>query len=142
MGNPSCRFHLFDAISRSFRRPLFHASTGSSGFRLHQNGPDVVGIVMRDVALGCRDALVERIENRVPVPLPRELGEETLDGIRSRGCARSEVDLPVGTVLRPFMSLGQLVRGQVVEDHVCRGFRLDPPGDTNVTGHSLMGSHS
>ena len=58
--------------------------------------PGVIGVVMLDVALNRRDALVERVEDRVLEPLPRELGEETLDSIHPRGRSRSEMECPIG----------------------------------------------
>ena len=64
---------------------------------------------MRDVALDGGDALVERVEDRVSEPLPRELGEETLDGVHPGGRGRSEVECPIGVVFQPFVDLSGLV---------------------------------
>ena len=65
-----------------------------------------------------RDAFVERVEDRVLEPLPRELGEEPLDGVHPGSRGRSEVKRPIGVVLQPFADLGRLVGGDVVEHHV------------------------
>ena len=67
------------------------------------------------VALNRRDALVERVEDRVFEPRPRKLGEEPLDGTHPRGRGRSEVKRPIGVVLQPFVNFGRLVGGDIVE---------------------------
>ncbi len=98
----------------------------------------VIGIVVLNVALDRRNALLERAEDRVLEPLPRELGEETLDGIHPRGRGRSEVKRPIGVVLQPFVDLGRLVGGNVVEHDMNLGSRPDPLGDEIKEGEEFL----
>ena len=100
--------------------------------------PGVIGVVMLDVALNRRDALVERVEDRVLESLPRELGEELLDGIHPRGRSRSEMERPIGVAFQPLVDLGRLVRGNVVEDDMNLGSRLDPLGDELEEGEEFL----
>ena len=59
----------------------------------------VVGVVVLDVSLDRRDALVKRVEDRILQPLPRQLREEPLDGVHSGRRGWGEVERPVGTAL-------------------------------------------
>ena len=80
----------------------------------------VIGVVVPDVALDRRNALVKRVEDSVLQPLPGQLREEPLHGVHPGRRGRGEVELPVGAALQPFVDLGRLVRGDVVED-TCTG---------------------
>ena len=61
----------------------------------------VLGVVMGEVALDCSDALFKRVEERVLQSLPRELGEEALDGVHPGGRRRGELERPVETTFQP-----------------------------------------
>ena len=45
---------------------------------------------------------------------------------------------PVGTALQPLAGLSRLVRRDVVEDNVHRGFRLNPLGNMIEEGEKLL----
>ena len=87
------------------------------------------GVASLGTSLGCSDALVERVEDRLFEPLPRELREEHFDGVNSEGGGRSEMERPVPTLLQPPADLDRLVGGDVVENDVNRGSGLGPFGD-------------
>ena len=89
----------------------------------------VIGNVVLDVALGRRNAIVKRVEDRVLQPLPGQRREEPLHGVHPGRRGRGKVELPVGTALQQFLDLGRLVRGDVVEDYMHRGSGCDPLGD-------------
>ena len=59
----------------------------------------IIGVVVLEVALDRRDALVQRVENRVPEPLPRAPREETLDSVHPGCRGRSELKRPVNKQL-------------------------------------------
>ena len=61
----------------------------------------MAGIVVRDASLDRRDAFVERVEDRILRPLPGQLREEPLDGVRPGRRGRGEAERPVGPALRP-----------------------------------------
>ena len=89
----------------------------------------VIDVVVLDVAFDRRNTLVERVEDRVFKPPPRRLGEKSLYGIYPRGRGRSEVKRPIGVVLQSFLNFGRLVEGDVVNDDMNMGSRLDPLRD-------------
>ena len=60
----------------------------------------VPGVAVLDAALGRRDAGVQRVEDRVLEPLPRQLREEPLHGVHPRRRGRREVERPVGMARR------------------------------------------
>ena len=92
---------------------------------LQRERAGVIGIVVLDVALNRRDALVNRIEDGLLEPLAGQLGEEPLDGIHPRGRDRSEVKRPIGGILQPFVDFGRLVGGDIVKDDMNLGSGLD-----------------
>ncbi len=98
----------------------------------------MVGIVVRDAALDRRDAFVERVEDRILRPLPRQPREEPLDGVRPGRRGRGEAERPVGAALLPRADLGRPVRRDVVEDDVHRVSGCDPLGDRVGEGEELL----
>ena len=113
----------FDAV---FRLPAPAERTG------------VVGVVVRNISFDRRDAFLQRVENRILQSLPGELREDPLDGVHPRGRGRGDVEGPVGTALQPRVDFGRLVRRDVVEDDVHRGFGRDPRGDMIEEGEELL----
>ena len=97
----------------------------------------VVGVVVRDVSLDRCDTRVQRVEDRILQPLPRQFREDPLDGVHPRGRGRRDVECPVGTALQPRVDFGRLVRRDVVADDVHRGFGRDPRGDRVADGAEL-----
>ena len=98
----------------------------------------VVGVVVRDVSLDRCDTRVQRVEDRILQPLPRQFREDPLDGVHPRRRGRGDVEGPVGTALQPRVDFDRLVRRDVVADDVHRGFGRDPRGDRIADGEELL----
>ena len=75
--------------------------------------PRVPGVAVFNVSLNRRDTGVQRVEDRVLEPVPRQLREEPLHGVNHgthtgrRGWR--EVERPVGMALKPLVDLGRVV---------------------------------
>ena len=84
---------------------------------------------MPDAAFGRRNALVNRIEDRMLESLPRKLREDPIDGVHPGGRGRREVESSALVALRPVVGLGRLVRGDIVKNDMNRGSGPDPLAD-------------
>src|SRR5512132_3933849 len=84
-------------------------------------GPDEglrLSVGLGDEAIDGGLQIDDRFEYAAFQPTARELGEETLDGVRPRARSRSEMEGEARVSGEPFAHLGVLMGSVVVQDHM------------------------
>ena len=93
-------------------------------------GPDEglrLSVGLGDEAIDGGLQIDDRFEYAAFQPTARELGEETLDGVRPRARSRSEMEGEARVSGEPFAHLGVLMGSVVVQDH------MDELADLHIT---------